>query len=104
MFDDEFDTQDAVVIGGIMGFAEESLREENQEFDDIELEDLIPDTPPDRDASLAAFKRSNPELYRKIVHTIVKQRIMWAQERKDFEEVKDELRAMARCEAMLEGN
>jgi hypothetical protein len=100
-FDGDFDAKDAAIIGGIMGFAEESMREEDQELDDEELEEILLNDPSDRDVNLAAFKRSYPEMYRKIVHIIVRQRAVWAQERRDFELVKDELRAMEKCEAML---
>lgn len=100
MFDDGFDAKDAAILGGVIGFAEESMREEDRELEE-EIEEIFPDEEPSKNASLAAFRRSNPELYHKILRIAINQRITWAQERRDYEEVKDELIAMERCEALL---
>lgn len=102
IFDDGFSNQDAAIIGGIMGFAEEAMREEARELEEDELEEKLIELDHSRGKiDLLAFKKQNPELFRRIVHIIVAQRRRWAEDRRAFEEVKDELTALNRCEAML---
>jgi hypothetical protein len=104
IFDDGFDAKDAAIMGGVIGFVEESMREEDRVFEDEEFEEKLLERVSNRDVNLVSFSRSHPDLFRKIVHTIVAQRAQWAQERRDFEEVKEELIAIEKCEAMLKGD
>lgn len=101
IFDDGFDAEDAAYLGGVIGFAEESIRAE-EELDE-ELEDLIDiDLSKTKETDLRLIYNMNPDLFKHIVNIIKRQRDKWRKDRLDNEEVKDELRALAASEEMLE--
>ena len=106
IFDGDFGADDAAIIGGIMGFAEEAIRDENRELDELDIDDMMMDSRIEKDIDLASFRRSYPELFKHILYTIVVQKYRWArnrrQEQLDLESVKDELDALARTEALLD--
>ena len=107
IFDDGFDTGDALAIGGAMGFAEESMRaEEEGLFDEPDpvLEDL--GAVGSKEVNLQIFKNTNPRLFEYIVRLVAKQKRVWrkklAMMHSDASEA--ELRALAETEKLLEGD
>ena len=108
MFDDGFDIEDATIIGGIMGFAEESMREENRQPDEIEEEI---EEPRGRSVSVTMrlLKNENPNLFAYVVKKVIEHKRKWAEARRqreqDMQDVVDvdhELKALARTEHLLE--
>ena len=102
-FDDDFDMEDATIIGGIMGFAEESIREENRQLEDINEEDYGLDEVTDRDTNLRLLRNENPGLVKYLLSLVIKQKRQWAkarmareQRQRDMKSVKHELEAMER--------
>jgi len=107
-FDGEFDAKDAAIIGGIMGFAEESMREENRQPDEVE-EDVDMPSGGDVDVTMRLLRNENPGLFDYVVKAVLKHKRQWAKDRRereqhmrDMAEVGHELEAMARTERMLE--
>jgi hypothetical protein len=104
IFDDGFTNEDAAVLGGIIGFAEESLRVENE---DPEAEEYLPEEESGVESSaveeenLRLIRNGNPELFRYIVSIARKQAKKWARDREDRKVVAEELEAMAKCEREL---
>lgn len=101
IFDDGFDAEDATILGGAMGFAEESMRAEEEglneepeeeEFDFSELKEV----------DLRLIYNMNPDLFKHIVGLVRKQNAKWAADRMDREEVAEELKALEESEKMLE--
>lgn len=105
IFDGDFGAADAAIIGGIMGFAEEAIRDENREMDDLDIDGMLMDPRIEKNIDLASFKRSYPDLFKHILYTIVMQKYRWSRDRRqeqtDLESVKHELDALARTEALL---
>jgi hypothetical protein len=98
MTDDiDFGAEEAALLGGVIGFAEESLREENRLPDDSD-----PDIEPsnDGDVNLRLFRNGHPDLYKHIVKTVIRQRLRWQNESAAMQENADEIAAMNRCESM----
>jgi uncharacterized protein YjiS (DUF1127 family) len=105
IFDGDFTTEDAAVLGGTIGFAEESIREEEageettEEISSEEASEIESNAA--GEADLRLIRNGNPELFRYIVSIARKQAIKWAQDKRDREAVADELEAMARSEQEL---
>lgn len=102
--DGDFGLDDAALLGGMMGFAEESIREEEkifrEEYKDIEVN---PDDIPD--VNMRLFYNGNPDLFNHIVNIVRKHaldaRLRGAQAVKDKAEVQHELDAMAETELLM---
>lgn len=101
IFDGDFTAEDAAVVGGMMGFAEESVREENQELPELSEDQSDIESAADNEVNLRLIRNANPELFRYIISIAQRQSIKWAQERREREAVSDELEAMARSEKEL---
>ena len=101
IFDDGFDAEDAAYLGGAIGFAEESIRaEEEQEEEPEDVIDVDPSVL--KEVDLRLVYNMNPGLFKHIVNIIKKQRARWRRDRLDREEVEDELEALEASEKMLE--
>lgn len=102
-FDGDFTNADAAAVGGMMGFAEESMREEERGLEDPETTALSKEVKEASfsDERLRVFSRSYPELFEHILMIASRQTEQWRRDREAYEEVKDELEAMEACEAML---
>ena len=103
IFDDGFDIEDAAYLGGAIGFAEESIRAEEEEPNEEPEEDIDVDLPEIKDTDLKLIYNMNPDLFKYIVGIIKRQQAKWRRDRLDNEEVADELQALRETEAMLEG-
>ena len=107
---DDFDWEDAAILGGIIGFVEESIREEERGFDDDTDDDTLEERmreAVDRDVNLLQFRRENPQLYDFILKKVIEQRIKWRRDRLKREAMKRaesefsyELEAMAKTETL----
>jgi len=102
LFDDGFDAEDATILGGAMGFAEESMRaeEESPEEDPKEETDIDPSEL--KEVDLRLIYNMNPGLFKYIVNIIRRQRARWERDRLDREAVAEELKAMEESEKCLE--
>lgn len=102
-FDGDFTNADAAAVGGMMGFAEESMREEERGLEDPDTTALSREVKEESfsDERLRVFSRSYPELFEHIVKIASRQTEQWRKDREAREEVKDELEAMAACEEMM---
>ncbi|KKN34068.1 hypothetical protein LCGC14_0797390 [marine sediment metagenome] len=102
--DGDFDIQDAAILGGIMGFAEESIREEESGLVDEKLENIEVNPEKIDDVNLRLFYNGNPKLFNHVVNTIRKH-IATAKARRqmkdDMEEVQHEIDAMKESEAYM---
>lgn len=106
-FDDgNFSAEDAAVFGGIAGFAEESMREENIDpdeydpIDDQKEKDEI-DNYVNNNVPLRLLRNENPNLFNYVLKLAREHQLKWAEERRIREEVSDELEAIADCESEL---
>lgn len=109
IFDDGFDMEDATIIGGIMGFAEESIREENIQPDDVEEEKPEAENISDQKTNLRLLENENPGLVAYLIKTVIEHKKKWAearlrkkQELRDLEEVRHELSAISKTEQLVE--
>jgi hypothetical protein len=101
IFDDGFDAEDAAYLGGAIGFAEESIRAEEEQEE--ELEDVVDiDLSGLKDVDLRLIYNMNPSLFKHIVNIIRKQKAKWRRDRLDREEVSEELIALRESEELLE--
>jgi hypothetical protein len=101
-FGGDFDMGDAAIIGGIMGFAEEAIRDEQLgEGDGVDL-DIKIDPSKINDVNLRLVYNQDPEFFIYIVKLVIKQNRKWRNERLAREAVKDELEALQRSEELLE--
>jgi len=103
----EFGAEEATMVGGIMGFAEESIREEDKIFDE---EDIIRNIDIDKmPFDIRAFAISNPNKFEHLLSICLKhaktrrdERINMLQLEQDIENNRDELEAMNNCERKYE--
>jgi hypothetical protein len=104
MFDGDFSAEDACVLGGAMGFAEESMRaeEEDPEKAPEEEEEVEIDSSEIKGTDLNLIYNMNPGLYKYIANIVRSQKIRWEKDRLARESVAEELAAIERSEAMLE--
>lgn len=102
-FDGDFTNADAAAVGGMMGFAEESMREEERGLEDPETAALSREVKEDSfsDERLKVFSRSYPKLFEHIVKIASEQTKRWREDREAREEVRDELEAIEACEEMM---
>ena len=101
IFDDGFDAEDATILGGIMGFAEESIRAEEESLDEEPEDDINIDMSEIKDTDLRLIYNMNPGLFKYIVNIIKRQTARWRQDRIDREEVEEELEALRESEELL---
>ena len=109
MFDDGFDMEDATIIGGIMGFAEESIREENRQPDEIDEEPEGMPSGRSVSVTMKLLKNENPGLFAYVVKKVLEHKRKWAKAKKQREQdmvdvsgVRHELDAIERTEHLLE--
>jgi hypothetical protein len=101
IFDDGFDAEDAAYLGGAIGFAEESIRAEEEQEE--ELEDIVDiDISGLKEVDIRLVYNMNPDLFKHMVNIIKRQRAKWRRDRLDREEVSEELKALAESEELLE--
>jgi hypothetical protein len=95
IFDGDFDMEDGAVFGGIVGFVEESIK--NEKFDEDEtgipddrIEDYVDQT---SNSPLRFLYNENPELVRYLINKAYKERIRTAEviTEKEIEAVKEEM-------------
>ncbi len=105
MFDDEFDTEDALMIGGAMGFAEEALREEDEAlFGEPKVKPKTLNPEEFKDIDLQIFRNTNPELFEYIVEMVAKQKQKWRKQIAAMRnnETNHELEALEKTEKLLD--
>jgi len=68
---DDFDAEDAAIIGGVMGFAEESISAENnvEEFNELAMKDLDVEKMP---LNLRMYAKAHPHQFLHILETVIK--------------------------------
>lgn len=102
LFDDGFDMEDAAFLGAAAGFAEESIRAEEEEpYEDPE-NDVDIDPSQIKDDDLRLIHNADPGLFRHIISIIKRQAVRWRRDRLAREEVEEELEALRKTEEMLE--
>lgn len=102
--DGDFGIDDAALLGGIIGFAEESIREEEAGLVDEKLEDIEVNPSKITDVDLKLFYNGNPELFNYVVNTVRKHAAtakMRKQMKNDIKEVQHEIDAMKESEAHM---
>lgn len=91
---DDFDWGDATLLGGLMGFAEESMRAEEavlEEPDELEDPDVAFQEPANsNDLIIRLFRNGHPEEYERLVKRIIAQRLASARVAAKQEEKSDE--------------
>jgi len=102
IFDDGFDMEDATFLGAAIGFAEESIRAEEEGLDEDPEDNIDIDPSQIKDENLRLIHNMNPGLFRYIINIIKKQTIRWRKDRMAREEVEEELEALRKTEEMLE--
>jgi len=107
LFDGDFDIEDATILGGIAGFAEESLREENRDLSELDPSEESVKSEADKEISLRRLRSTEPALFEYIVKLVVKHRKAWAEQRRqrelEAEQVSHEIEAMEKTESKLKG-
>ena len=96
-----FDSGDAAILGGILGFAEEAFRDENFSEDangDIHID---VDSGDIKDVNLRLVYNQDPEFFKYIVRLVIKHNRKWKNERLAREALKVELDALKRSEELL---
>ncbi len=102
LFDGDFDAEDAAILGGIAGFAEESMREEDRKPEDNEdYDSIVVDLENPKEINLRLIRNMNPELFRYVVSLVAKHNKKWRQQRLAREAIQDELKAMAETEELM---
>ncbi|KKL86841.1 hypothetical protein LCGC14_1940700 [marine sediment metagenome] len=102
--DGDFGIDDAALLGGVIGFAEESIREEEAGLVDEKLEDIEVNPSKITDVDLRLFYNGNPELFNHVVNTVRKHAAtakMCKQMKNDIKEVQHEIDAMKETEAHM---
>ena len=102
IFDDGFDAEDACILGGAMGFAEESMRAEEEGAEEGPEEKVEIDSSEIKGTDLRLIYNMNPGLYKYIANMVRKQKIKWEKDRLARESVAEEMVALEESEAMLE--
>jgi len=89
----DFDWDDATSLGGIIGFAEESIREEDAVLEELDDPDVDYQEPANSgDLIIRLFKSGHPKEYEWLVKKIIEQRLAWAKaERQRLEKDEEEL-------------
>lgn len=103
IFDGGFDAEDACILGGAMGFAEESMRAEEKDSEKAteREEEIEIDSSEIKGTDLNLIYNMNPGLYKYIANIVRKQKAKWEKDRLARESVAEELAAMEKSEAML---
>jgi hypothetical protein len=102
--DGDFGIDDAATLGGIMGFAEESMREEETRLEEDSFDDIEIDPRTIKDINLRLFYNGNPALFKHVVNTVRKHVAASrkrSQMRSDLREVQHELDAMRDTELLM---
>jgi hypothetical protein len=105
MFDDGFDAEDALMIGGAMGLAEEAIRDENEALSqEHEVHHEASRLARLKDVNLQIFRNTNPELFEYIVAIVIRQKRKWRKQIAAMRnsEVNHELRALEKTEELLD--
>jgi hypothetical protein len=102
IFDDGFDAEDACILGGILGFAEESMQAEEEGSEKAPEEEIEIDSSEIKGTDLRLIYNTNPGLYKYIANIVRKQKIKWEKDRLARESVAEEIAALEESEAMLE--
>jgi len=103
--DGEFDTGDALLLGGAMGFAEESMRVEDQQMHEAPARKIAqPDLPEFRSADMQIFKNTNLALFQYIVALVANQKAIWRKKLSAIKQndINHELEALSKSEALLD--
>lgn len=100
IFDDGLDTEEALTLAGAIGFAEESIRDEERLGEDPE-EEIEIDSSEIKEIDLKLIHNMNPALYKYIANIVRNQKIKWEKDRLAREAVAEELAALEETEAML---
>lgn len=98
MSDGDFDWNDATLLGGLMGFAEESMRSEDESLEEVEEPEVEFQEPINsNDLIIRLFRNGHPKEYEWLVKKVIEQKLAWAQaeaaraekddEEKFFEEI-----------------
>jgi len=102
IFDDGFDAEDACILGGIVGFAEESIRVEEEGLEKAPEEEIEIDSSEIKGTDLVLIYNMNPGLYKYIANIVRRQKVKWEKDRLARESVTEEIAALEESEAMLE--
>jgi hypothetical protein len=102
IFEDGFDMEDAAILGGIIGFAEDSMKAEEEDLEEIAEEKINIDPSEIKEANLKLIYNMNPDLFNHIVNIVKKQNIKWKKDRIAREAVKEELEALEESKEILE--
>lgn len=101
IFDDGLDIEEALTLAGAIGFAEESIKAEEELGEDPEEEAEI-DFSEIKEIDLKLIHNMNPSLYKYITNIVRSQKIKWEKDRLARGAVAEELAALEKTEAMLE--
>jgi hypothetical protein len=101
IFDDGLDIEEALTLAGAIGFAEESMRAE-EDLEEAPEEEIEIDSSEIKEIDLKLIYNMNPGLYRYIANIVRNQKIKWEKDRLAREAVTEELAALEETEAMLE--
>lgn len=101
IFDDGFDAEDATILGGAMGFAEESMKAE-EETEEAPEEEIDIDPSELKEVDLRLIRNMNPGLFKYIANIVRKQKAKWQKDRLARESVEEELKALEESEKYLE--
>jgi hypothetical protein len=100
---DGFDAEDAAYLGGAMGFAEESMREEER-GEDEETEEDLPEIPDIKEVNLRILRNTDPKLFEYVVKRAMEMAARWRKvrlEREMLSEFGFELEALEESERAL---
>ena len=98
IFDDGFDAEDALVLGGTIGFAEESIKSEEEGLDNAPEEDIDIDMSEIKEVNLRLIYNMNPDLFRYIMRIAKRQKDRWKKDRLARESVQEELVCLDKSE------
>jgi len=85
LFDGDFDAEDAAILGGVLGFADESVQEEErspEEVEDDNREEVLVKEISDTDMKL--FYNDDPEFFEDIVKLAKYHRKIWARKKDEI--------------------
>lgn len=97
----DFGIEDAAIIGGILGFADEAIRDEQEGESESNYEDIEVDPEQIADVDLRLFCRENPELFRFLIKKTIEFRKKAEMQRyinKIQEEISTEIKQMEKDE------
>ena len=101
IFDDGFGMEEALTLAGAIGFAEESIRLE-EDIEDPPEEEIEINSSDIEGIDLKLIYNMNPDLYKYVANTVRNQKIKWENDRLAREAVAEELAALEETEPVLE--